>query len=180
LVVRVFLAHAASLRHTSFFARLKFKGFLHSFKTARMGHPTSKAQLQRPNFKGPTSKAQLQRPNFKGPTSKAQLQRPNFKGPTSKTQLQRPNFKDPTSKTQLQRLNFKDPTSKAQLQRRKASRLWPVTDLRHEWRITDSSSRAREQCGRGRRIGYTMRAISRKFPVNSERLRNLETRWRQL
>jgi hypothetical protein len=49
LVVRVFLAHAASLRHTSFFARLKFKGFLHSFKTARMGHPTSKSK---PNFKG--------------------------------------------------------------------------------------------------------------------------------
>src|SRR6266436_2958392 len=31
LVVRVFLAHAASLRHGSFFARLKFKRFLHSF-----------------------------------------------------------------------------------------------------------------------------------------------------
>src|ERR1700688_1231041 len=52
LVVRVFLAHAASLRHTSFFTRLKFKGFLHSFQTARMGHATSKS----------TSKTQLQKP----------------------------------------------------------------------------------------------------------------------
>ena len=28
----IFLAHAASLRQTSYFARLKFRGFLHSFK----------------------------------------------------------------------------------------------------------------------------------------------------
>src|SRR5713226_4497644 len=27
----IFLAHAASLRHVDFFARLKFRGFLHSF-----------------------------------------------------------------------------------------------------------------------------------------------------
>src|SRR5207245_2906027 len=31
LVVRVFLAHAASLRHAILFARMKFRGFLHSF-----------------------------------------------------------------------------------------------------------------------------------------------------
>src|ERR1700722_2792265 len=31
LVARVFLAHAASLRHVIFFARMKFRGFLHSF-----------------------------------------------------------------------------------------------------------------------------------------------------
>jgi hypothetical protein len=35
-------------------------------KTARMGHPTSKAKLQRQNFKGAASKAQLQRRSFKG------------------------------------------------------------------------------------------------------------------
>ncbi|SRR6266436_2452580 len=39
LVARIFLAHAASLRQTSPFARLKFRGFLHSFKTESMGHP---------------------------------------------------------------------------------------------------------------------------------------------
>jgi hypothetical protein len=31
-----------------------------------MGHPTSKAQLQRRNYKGATTKAQLQRRNYKG------------------------------------------------------------------------------------------------------------------
>src|SRR2546427_3560036 len=31
LVVRVFLAHAASVRHAILFARMKFRGFLHSF-----------------------------------------------------------------------------------------------------------------------------------------------------
>jgi hypothetical protein len=31
LADRIFLAHAASLRQTSFFARWKFRGFLHSF-----------------------------------------------------------------------------------------------------------------------------------------------------
>ena len=31
LAARIFLAHAASLRHTTFFARVKFGGFLHSF-----------------------------------------------------------------------------------------------------------------------------------------------------
>ncbi|MGA7855574.1 MAG: hypothetical protein WCA15_19810, partial [Candidatus Acidiferrales bacterium] len=31
LADRIFLAHAASLRQTSFFARWKFGGFLHSF-----------------------------------------------------------------------------------------------------------------------------------------------------
>jgi len=46
-----------------------------------MGHPTSKAQLQKRNFKGATSKAQLQRHNFKGSTSsKEQLQKRNFRG----------------------------------------------------------------------------------------------------
>jgi hypothetical protein len=33
---RIFLAHAASLRQTSFFARWKFRGFLHSFKLKRV------------------------------------------------------------------------------------------------------------------------------------------------
>src|SRR5213080_3404663 len=32
LVARIFLAHAASLRHTIFFARMKFGEFLHSFR----------------------------------------------------------------------------------------------------------------------------------------------------
>ncbi|HWO37868.1 MAG TPA: hypothetical protein VNO32_54540, partial [Candidatus Acidoferrum sp.] len=32
LVDRIFFAHAASLRQTAYFARLKFRGFLHSFK----------------------------------------------------------------------------------------------------------------------------------------------------
>jgi hypothetical protein len=31
LVARVFLAHPASLRHVIFFARMKFRGFLHGF-----------------------------------------------------------------------------------------------------------------------------------------------------
>ena len=38
LVARIFLAHAASLRHTSIFARRKSEGFLHSF-TRRVRHP---------------------------------------------------------------------------------------------------------------------------------------------
>src|SRR5712692_5869516 len=40
LVAHIFLAHAASLRHTTFFARVKFRGFLHSFNPARMGSLT--------------------------------------------------------------------------------------------------------------------------------------------
>jgi hypothetical protein len=33
LAAHIFLAHAASLRHTSFFARMKFRRFLHSLET---------------------------------------------------------------------------------------------------------------------------------------------------
>src|SRR5260370_34397343 len=37
----IFFTHAASLRQPSYFARLKFRGFLHSFKSKRErgGHP---------------------------------------------------------------------------------------------------------------------------------------------
>jgi hypothetical protein len=38
LAAGIFFAHAASLRQTFYFARPKFRGFLHSFKR-RMGHP---------------------------------------------------------------------------------------------------------------------------------------------
>jgi hypothetical protein len=37
---RIFLAHAASLRQASFFARWKFRGFLHSFE-AKGGAPAA-------------------------------------------------------------------------------------------------------------------------------------------
>jgi hypothetical protein len=36
LAARIFLAHAASLRHTNFFARVKFVGFLHGFLFSRV------------------------------------------------------------------------------------------------------------------------------------------------
>jgi hypothetical protein len=40
---RIFLAHAASLRQTYFFARWKFRGFLHAFKpkSAAPGNSTA-------------------------------------------------------------------------------------------------------------------------------------------
>src|SRR6266849_5150526 len=38
LADRIFLAHAASLRQTSFFARWKFRRFLHSFVTQPTGY----------------------------------------------------------------------------------------------------------------------------------------------
>jgi len=43
---QIFLAHAASLRQTSFFARWKFRGFLHSFE-AKGGAPDRSDQTAR-------------------------------------------------------------------------------------------------------------------------------------
>ena len=40
---RIFLAHAARLRQTSFFARWKFRGFLHAFKPKSAAHSKSNA-----------------------------------------------------------------------------------------------------------------------------------------
>ena len=47
---RIFLAHAASLRQTSFFARWKFRGFLHAFnphaRCARLSGSLQEISLQ--------------------------------------------------------------------------------------------------------------------------------------
>jgi hypothetical protein len=45
LVARIFLAHAASLRHPIFFSRMKFRGFLHSSKPK--GPPPIRAHVLR-------------------------------------------------------------------------------------------------------------------------------------
>jgi hypothetical protein len=48
LVARVFLAHAASLRHVIFFARMKFRGFPSRLRFKGAGFPSVAAEEQEP------------------------------------------------------------------------------------------------------------------------------------